>query len=103
MDGTDVIERAFGESFWLGVAVMLVVSNLGFLVFAIKYFLKQLQVERKAKEELRDRYEAQQRDDMKLFMEVQNTLKEFRGHRIETLLEKISTKVDQLIMSSPKP
>lgn len=93
----EIVERAFNESFWLGIAVVLVTSNLGFLIFAVKYFWRQVKEERQSKDALRDKYESQQRDDLKLFLEVQNTLKNFHGESIERLLTEIKTKVDLLV------
>lgn len=90
-----VITEAYNQGFWIGTTAVLVVSCLGFLVYLAKYYQKQL-------EELRDRYERQQREDLMLFAEVRNTLQDQRGPEVQRLLDIVSAKIDQLLILAQK-
>lgn len=94
-----VITNAFAESFWLGVAVVLVIGNIGFLVFTVKYFYKQIQAERTKSDSLRDKYEANQKEDLKLLLEVQHAIKELNGSDVKRVLSEINIKIERILLT----
>lgn len=96
---SQVINNAFAESFWLGVAVVLVTGNIGFLVFTVKYFYKQIQAERIKNDTLRDKYESTQKEDLKLLMEVQHALKELNGSDVRRVLTEINIKIERILLT----
>lgn len=110
----DVVTRAFGESFWLGIAVLLTITGGTTLWYVIRRLYNENQRIRQEKDAIRDRYEEQQREDLKLFVHVQSTLErisgidmqktlsDFNPREIRQLLSEINTKIERLLMLREK-
>lgn len=98
----ELTTQAFQESLWLGIAVVLVIANLAYLTYKERASLQHIRRLESDKDALRDRYEAQQREDLKLFLEVQNTLKSYSGTDIQRILSEIHSKIEKLLIITGK-
>lgn len=97
-----LVNEAFRQSFWIGVLAVTLSSQFAFMVWAIRYYMKRLAETQKEKDDYRDKYEAQQREDLKLLIQVQEALKEHNTSQVPALLTEIKLKIDQLLQSMIK-